>query len=55
MQYNYTENRAAQQLTDILEKISNVEERIAQLEYAMKYDHLQPASDLEPGSRRHEQ
>ena len=40
VQYNYTENRAAQQLTEILEKISNVEERIAQLEYSMKYDHL---------------
>jgi hypothetical protein len=40
VQYNYTENRAAQQLTDMLEKIGNVEERIAQLEYAMKYDHL---------------
>ena len=40
VQYNYTENRAAQQLTEILEKIGNVEEQIAQLEYAMKYDHL---------------
>ncbi len=40
VQYNYTENHAAQQLTDMFEKIGNVEERIAQLEYAMKYDHL---------------
>jgi hypothetical protein len=40
VQYNYTENRTAQQLTDILEKIGNVEERISQLEYAMKYDPL---------------
>jgi hypothetical protein len=40
VQYNYTENRTAQQLTEILEKIGNVEERIAQLEYSMKYDHL---------------
>jgi uncharacterized membrane protein YfbV (UPF0208 family) len=40
VQYNYTENHEAQQLTEILEKISNVEERIAQLEYSMKYDHL---------------
>jgi hypothetical protein len=40
VQFNYTENSVAQQLTDILEKISNVEERISQLEYAMKYDHL---------------
>lgn len=40
VEYNYTENRSAQQLTEIFEKISNVEERIAQLEYEMKYDHL---------------
>jgi hypothetical protein len=40
VQYNYTENRAAQQLTDMLEKIGNVEEQIIQLEYDMKYDHL---------------
>jgi hypothetical protein len=40
VQYNYTENRAAQQLTDILERIGNVEEQIRQLEYDMKYDHL---------------
>jgi hypothetical protein len=40
VQYNYTENRTAQQLTDILEKIGNVEERISQLEYDMKYDPL---------------
>ncbi len=40
VQFNYTENRAAQQLADILDKISNVEEQINQLEYDMKYDHL---------------
>ena len=40
VQYNYTENRVAQQLTDLLEKVANVEEQIAQLEYDMKYDHL---------------
>jgi hypothetical protein len=40
VQFNYSENRSAQQLVDICEKISNVEERIAQLDYAMKYDHL---------------
>jgi hypothetical protein len=40
VQFNYSENHSAQQLTDIFEKISNVEERIAQLDYAMKYDHL---------------
>ena len=46
VQYNYTENRTAQQLTDILEKIGNVEERIAELEFAMKYDHLSLPQDL---------
>lgn len=40
VEYNYTENRTAQQLTDLLEKIANVEEQISQLEYAMKYDPL---------------
>ncbi len=40
VQFNYTENHAAQQLADILDKISNVEELINQLEYDMKYDHL---------------
>ena len=40
VQYNYTENRPAQQLTALFEKISNVEEHIVQLEYEMKYDHL---------------
>jgi hypothetical protein len=40
VQFNYSENHSAQQLADIFEKISNVEERIAQLDYAMKYDHL---------------
>jgi hypothetical protein len=40
VQYNYTENRTAQQLTELCEKIGNVEERIGELEYDMKYDHL---------------
>jgi len=40
VRFNYSENRLAQQLADLMEKIGNVEERIAQLEYAMKYDHL---------------
>jgi hypothetical protein len=40
VQYNYTENRFAAQLTEILEQIGNVEEQIRQLEYDMKYDHL---------------
>lgn len=40
VQFNYTENHTAQQLTDLLEKIGNVMERITELEYAMKYDPL---------------
>jgi len=40
VQYNYTEIRSAQQLTELCEKIGNVLERISELEYAMKYDPL---------------
>ena len=40
VQYNYSEKRAAQRLTDIFERISNVEERISELGHAMKYDRL---------------
>jgi hypothetical protein len=40
VEYNYTENRSGEQLTELLEKICNVEERISELEYEMKYDHL---------------
>jgi hypothetical protein len=40
VEFNYSENHYAQQLCDIFEKISNVEERIAQLQSAMKYDRL---------------
>ena len=46
VEYNYTEKRAAQQLTDIFEKIGNVEEQIARLEYAIKYDHLSLPQEL---------
>ena len=46
VQYNYTENRTAQQLTDIFEKIGNVEEQIAGIEYDMKYDHLSLPQNL---------
>ena len=51
-QYNYTENHTAQQLTELFEKISNVMERIAELQYAMKYDPLglpQVLRDIEEG------
>ena len=40
VQFNYSENRSAQQLADLLEKIGNVEERIGELTYTMKYDRL---------------
>lgn len=40
VEYNYTENRTGQQLTELFEKIGNVEEHINDLEYEMKYDHL---------------
>ena len=56
VQYNYTENRTAQQLADLLEKIGNVEEQIIQLEYEMKYDHLslpQDLSQIEEGLDEH--
>lgn len=40
VEFNYTENRTAQQLADLFERIGNVEEHIAQLAYAIKYDPL---------------
>jgi hypothetical protein len=40
VQFNYTENRTAQQLVDLFERIGNVEDHIAQLDYAIKYDPL---------------
>ena len=46
VQYNFTVKPAAQQLTGIFEKISNVEEGITALEYGMKYDHLSLAQTL---------
>jgi len=46
VQYNYSENRTAVELSETFEKIGNVEEQIAQLEYAMKYDHLSLPEDL---------
>jgi len=40
VEFNYTENRTAQQLSGLIERISNVEEHIVQLEYSIKYDPL---------------
>jgi hypothetical protein len=39
-QFNYSTNRTAQELTDLLESIGVVERHIIALDYAMKYDHL---------------
>jgi hypothetical protein len=39
-QFNYSTNRAAQELTDLLESVGVVERHIIALDYAMKYDHL---------------
>jgi len=40
VEFNYTENRAAQELTAEFEKIATVEQHITQLDYAIKYDPL---------------
>jgi len=39
-EFNYTDNRDARDLSDLFEKIAMVEEHIAGLEFAIKYDHL---------------
>jgi len=39
-QFNYTLRREAQELADLFEKISSVEEHIKALEFEEKYDHL---------------
>lgn len=57
VQYNYTENRTAQQLTDLIEKIGNVMERMSELDYAMKYDPLglpQILRQIEEGMDNHD-
>jgi len=40
VEFNYTLNRDAQELTDLFEKIAAVEQHIVALEYEVKYDHL---------------
>lgn len=44
--FNYTENRGAQELVDILEKVGVVEEHISALEFQMKYDPLALSEEL---------
>ncbi len=39
-EFNYTTRREAQELVDLFEKIASVEQHIAVLEQAIKYDHL---------------
>lgn len=45
-EFNYTLRREAQELTDLFEKISSVEQHIMVLEYAIKYDHLSLPREL---------
>jgi hypothetical protein len=44
--YNYSENRTAEELSQLFDKISMVEEHIKQLDFAMKYDPLSLAQEL---------
>jgi hypothetical protein len=44
--FNYSQRREAQQLVDLFEKIAAVEQHIASLEYAAKYDHLSLPHEL---------
>jgi hypothetical protein len=39
-EFNYTQNRTAQEVVALFEGIASVEEHITNLEYDMKYDHL---------------
>jgi hypothetical protein len=45
-EFNYSLRRDAQELADIFEKISSVEEHIKSLEFATKYDHLSLPREL---------
>ena len=44
--FNYTENRTAQELVDLLEAVGMVEEHITALEFKMKYDPLSLTQEL---------
>lgn len=46
VEFNYTQNRIAQELVALFEGIAGVEEHIANLEYDIKYDHLSLPSEL---------
>jgi len=40
VEFNFTQNRVADELVDLFEKIASVEQHISSLEYAIKYDPL---------------
>jgi len=44
--FNYTENRIARELVDVLDSVGAVEEHIATLEFEMKYDPLSLPQEL---------
>jgi hypothetical protein len=46
VEFNYTQRRDAQLLTDLFEKIASVEQHILALEHAIKYDHLSLPTEL---------
>jgi hypothetical protein len=46
VEFNYTLRRDAQDLVDLFEKISGVEQHILALEHAIKYDHLSLPKEL---------
>ena len=45
-EFNYTQRREAQELVNLFEKISSVQQHILVLEYAIKYDHLSLPKEL---------
>jgi hypothetical protein len=46
VEFNYSRRRQAQELTGLFERIGSVQEHIATLEYAIKYDHLSLPGEL---------
>jgi hypothetical protein len=46
VEFNYSENKFAQELVELLEKIAAVEEHVAKLEYALQYDRLSLPNEL---------
>ncbi len=46
VEFNYTVQREAQNLVDLFEKVSSVEQHVTVLEYAIKYDHLSLPKEL---------